>query len=68
MATARVLFGLIGGVVLPLAFMVRSPSPGFATLGVTLWIILFAVLGECLERILFFIAVVSPRMPGGVAS
>ena len=67
-ATARVLFGFIGGVVLPLAFLVRAPSPGFATLGVTVWIILFTALGEFLERFLFFVAVVPPRMPGGIGA
>jgi Fe-S-cluster-containing dehydrogenase component/DMSO reductase anchor subunit len=67
-ATARVLFGLIGGVVLPLAFLVRAPLPGFATLGVTLWIILFTAVGEFLERYLFFVSVVPPRMPGGIGS
>lgn len=68
LATARVLFGLIGGVVLPLVFLVRAPSPGFATLGVTAWIILFTALGEFLERFLFFVAIVPPRMPGGIGA
>jgi hypothetical protein len=66
--TARFLFGVIGEVVLPLAFLVRQPAPGFATLGVTLWIMVFALLGELLERHLFFVAIVPARMPGGIGS
>jgi hypothetical protein len=64
--TARFLLGLIGGIVLPLAFILQHPAPGIATLGVTLWILVFIVGGELLERFLFFTASVSARMPGGI--
>ncbi|MBU6399018.1 MAG: dimethyl sulfoxide reductase anchor subunit [Verrucomicrobia bacterium] len=65
-ATARFLAGLIGSVVLPVVFLARQPAPGFATLGMTLWILLLSVLGELLERRLFFAAAVAPRMPAGI--
>ena len=64
-ATARFLMGAIGGVILPLVFLAQKPAPGFATLGVTLWILFFTALGEFLERRIFFAAAVAPRMPGG---
>lgn len=64
--TARFIMGLIGGVILPLVFLIQKPAPGYATLGVTLWILFFAALGEFLERRIFFAAAVAPRMPGGV--
>ena len=65
-ATARLFIGLLGGVILPLAFLFQHPSPGFAMLGVTFWIMLCTLLGELLERHLFFVSVSAPRMPGGV--
>jgi DMSO reductase anchor subunit len=64
--TARFLLGLIGGVLLPLAFVAQRPKPGIATLGVTLWILLFLAAAELLERYLFFTAAVPDRMPGGI--
>jgi DMSO reductase anchor subunit len=66
MTTARFLLGLIGGVVLPMAFLSSNPAPGFAALGVTVWILLFVTMGEFIERHLFFAAAVPPKMPGGV--
>jgi len=66
--TARFLFGLVGSVLLPLAFLAQRPAPGPATLGVTAGIMLFTGLGELLERYLFFVAVVPTRMPGGFGS
>jgi hypothetical protein len=62
------LFGLVGSVLLPLAFLAQRPAPGPATLGVTGGIMLFTGLGELLERYLFFVAVVPTRMPGGFGS
>jgi formate dehydrogenase iron-sulfur subunit len=64
--TSRFLVGLVGGVLLPLTFIVQRPAAGFSTLGVTLWIFVFAVGGELLERFLFFTASVPMRMPGGI--
>jgi Fe-S-cluster-containing dehydrogenase component/DMSO reductase anchor subunit len=66
--TARFLLGLVGGVLLPLAFLVQRPSPGPATLGVTAGVMLFTALGELLERHLFFVAVAPTGMPGGFDS
>jgi formate dehydrogenase iron-sulfur subunit len=62
----RFLMGVIGGVVLPLAFLAQQPAPGIATLGWTFGILLFVMLGELTERHLFFAAAVAPKMPGGV--
>jgi Fe-S-cluster-containing dehydrogenase component/DMSO reductase anchor subunit len=64
--TSRYSLGLIGGVLLPLAFVAQQPAPGIATLGVTVWILLFLVGAELLERYLFFKAAVPDRMPGGI--
>jgi Fe-S-cluster-containing dehydrogenase component/DMSO reductase anchor subunit len=63
--TARFLLGVIGGVLLPIGFLIQRPAPGFAILGVTAGIMVFTLLGELLERHLFFTAVVPDRMPGG---
>jgi formate dehydrogenase iron-sulfur subunit len=63
--TARFLLGAIGAVLLPIGFLIQRPAPGIATLGVTTGIMAFTLLGELLERHLFFTAVVSTRMPGG---
>jgi Fe-S-cluster-containing dehydrogenase component/DMSO reductase anchor subunit len=65
-STARFLLGAIGGVILPLAFLSQHPSPGIATLGVTVWMLVFVAFGELLERHLFFTAVAPERMPGGI--
>ncbi len=62
----RFITGLLGGVVLPLYFLISHPAPGLATLAVTCWILFFALLGELLERYLFFTAVIAPKMPGGM--
>jgi len=54
--------------VLPLAFLLQRPAPGLATLGVTVWILVFVLGGELLERYLFFTSSVPMRMPGGIDS
>ena len=66
--TARLMLGLIGGVLLPIAFLAQRPAPGIATLGTTLWVFGFVLGGELLERYLFFTAAVPERMPGGIQS
>jgi formate dehydrogenase iron-sulfur subunit len=60
---ARFLCGVLGGVVLPvlMLFSVVKPLTAVGTLALL-------VLGELLERYLFFSAVVPPKMPGGIAS
>src|SRR5262249_1125326 len=64
--TARFILGIIGGVLLPLVFIMQRPAPGFATLGVTVWVLVFLALGELMERYLFFTAAAPARMPGGI--
>ena len=64
--TIRFLSGALGGVVLPLVLLLQKPAPGVATLGITLWALVFSVAGELLERYLFFTAVIHPKMPGGM--
>ncbi|HEX5221010.1 MAG TPA: molybdopterin oxidoreductase, partial [Verrucomicrobiae bacterium] len=62
---ARVALGVVGGVVMPLIMLAQVHS------AVSLLVIVSAVLcvvGEFLERYLFFTAVVTQKMPGGVAS
>jgi Fe-S-cluster-containing dehydrogenase component/DMSO reductase anchor subunit len=66
-STARFLLGVVGGVLLPMAFILRQPAPGIPTLGITLWIFVFLLGGEFLERYLFFAGAVPARMPGGIA-
>lgn len=69
-AVARLVAGGLGGVLLPLVVLQSSMgqfSPGgvFGAETVALmWI--GCLIGELLERYLFFAAVSSPRMPGGV--
>jgi formate dehydrogenase iron-sulfur subunit len=62
--TARFMSGIIGGIVMPLAILARQPAPGWTTLGLTIWLLAFVVLGEMLERRIFFCAVAAPKMPG----
>jgi formate dehydrogenase iron-sulfur subunit len=57
----RFLFGALGGILLPIFVMAGYLSAGAA-------IFLICLLGELLERYLFFTAVIPPKMPGGIAS
>lgn len=58
----RMAFGIFGGIVLPLIFLLQ-PNPFGG------WIVLaLCCIGEWLERCLFFVAVAPRKMPGGVAS
>ncbi len=66
--SVRFLLGFLGVIVLPLVFLVQKPAAGYATLGITLWILAFALAGELLERYLFFVAVAPSRMPGGIGA
>jgi len=66
LASTRTALGLVGGVGLPLLLVVLAPASTIGTfLGVTILAVL--VLGELCERALFFRAMASMRMPGGVA-
>lgn len=67
---ARSSAGILGGIVMP-GFLLQSfaaaqpPGDLFLLLTVTI-LFLACLLGELLERYLFFAAVSSPRMPGGL--
>ncbi len=68
-AMRRGLFGFVGGVAWP-AFLVFGrvnfhPSVLIAAVGLSLFV---ALLGEFVERGLFFTAAVAPKMPGALAS
>ncbi|MEX0744296.1 MAG: hypothetical protein WD118_01730, partial [Phycisphaeraceae bacterium] len=66
---ARVLTGLAGGVALPLLMMQSAADPATAPPAfLTLLGIAFALMlvGELLERYLFFSAVTALKMPGGL--
>jgi len=61
-ARARIALGLIGGVLLPALYFLTPTT----TLAVTA--LALCVAGELLERYLFFTAVVTRKMPGGIAA
>jgi formate dehydrogenase iron-sulfur subunit len=54
--------GVLGGMVLPLVFLL-NPGAGLAVAA-----LVFCIVGELLERYLFFTAVAPLRMPGGVGT
>lgn len=59
---ARIVCGLVGGVLLPSLYLLASSSAlAFSAFA-------FCVVGELLERYLFFTAVVTRKMPGAIAS
>ena len=63
----RFAVGIIGGVFLPLVMLNQSataPGASIAALGLASFGL--SLLGETLERTLFFTAAVAPRMPGGL--
>jgi formate dehydrogenase iron-sulfur subunit len=60
---ARFVCGALGGVLLPMLVLFRVLPPISAT-----GILPLSMLGELLERYLFFTAVIPPKMPGGIAS
>jgi len=67
----RFALGLVGGVVLP-AFLWLSLSRAQPDMGTSLALALVGLVlllvGELLERTLFFVAASSPRMPGAIGS
>jgi len=68
-AFARVATSTAGGIIIPLLFLGESSSPHAMTWSLTLGVCLMwsaCVIGELMERYLFFAAVSSARMPGGV--
>jgi Fe-S-cluster-containing dehydrogenase component/DMSO reductase anchor subunit len=60
LARARVMCAIMGGVVLPVMMLVGAPIVGLAALAFG-----FCLVGELIERHLFFVAEVAPKMPGG---
>jgi Fe-S-cluster-containing dehydrogenase component/DMSO reductase anchor subunit len=60
---SRFVCGALGGFVLPALVLIGLLPPTFAA-----GILPLSVLGELLERYLFFTAVIPPKMPGGIAS
>jgi formate dehydrogenase iron-sulfur subunit len=60
---ARFACGVLGGVVLPAVALLGIVVPDIA-----IGILVFSLLGELLERYLFFTAVIPLKMPGGIAS
>jgi Fe-S-cluster-containing dehydrogenase component/DMSO reductase anchor subunit len=55
----RVMCAIVGGVVLPLMMLAGVPMPGLAVFAFG-----FCLVGELIERHLFFVAEVAPKMPG----
>ena len=68
--TTRFFFGVIGGVLLPLVLLGETqlaPDVGFHPIFVgvvALLVLALCLVGEFLERYLYFTAVVAPKMPG----
>lgn len=61
----RFAFGLLGGIILPAAVLVQTaPSSSLWTSACALFGLLICAGGEWLERVLYFSAMSSPRMPG----
>lgn len=61
----RFTFGILGGVLVPLALLSAPVQPGLlASLGVGM--LAFVLFGEAAERYLFFRAAPASRMPGGL--
>jgi DMSO reductase anchor subunit len=62
----RFALGLAGGLLCPALLILSPPDPGPKLWGLAALMLLFSLAGELHERHLFFRAVVSPKMPGGV--
>lgn len=65
---ARFAAGILGGIVMPLMLM-ASQSDEFSRSSMSILVVMLFVaclIGELLERYLFFAAVASPRMPGAI--
>jgi formate dehydrogenase iron-sulfur subunit len=60
---SRFVCGMLGGVMLPALVFFGALPPVIAT-----GILPISLLGELLERYLFFTTVIPPKMPGGIAS
>ncbi len=60
LSRVRVMCAVVGGVVLPVMMLAGAPFVGLAALALVLCLV-----GEVIERHLFFVAEVAPKMPGG---
>ena len=60
LSRVRVMCAVVGGVVLPAMMLAGAPVVGLAALALVLCLV-----GELIERHLFFVAEVAPKMPGG---
>ena len=67
---ARFALGTLGGIVMPALLLSSSPgqdsSPTVSFVVIVGVLVLATVVGELLERYLFFAAVATPRMPGSI--
>jgi hypothetical protein len=61
----RVVVGVLGGVLLPGVWLLTEQESGTEFLVIAVFVL--SLVGETLERWLFFSAVVAPKMPGGIA-
>jgi formate dehydrogenase iron-sulfur subunit len=66
-ARLRILFGVVGGIGLPLVFVFEASTGGNVRSWFAFGSLAFCLLGEFLERFLFFTAVAPAKMPGGAA-
>ncbi len=64
-ARLRILFGVVGGVIMPLVFVSWQLPGGAANTVFAVVIFVLCIVGELLERHLFFTAVAPAKMPGG---
>jgi DMSO reductase anchor subunit len=64
-ARLRIVLGILGGVILPLTFMLRLSPGGSTKIILSLAVFVLCLAGELLERYLFFAAVAPAKMPGG---
>jgi Fe-S-cluster-containing dehydrogenase component/DMSO reductase anchor subunit len=64
-ARLRIVCGIVGGVILPLTFMLRLSPGGSTEIIFSLAIFVLCLVSELLERFLFFAAVAPAKMPGG---
>jgi hypothetical protein len=67
LTTFRFIAGALGGIASPGALLLSKAQAGTAgAVSFSLLSLLLLLLGELLERLLFFMAVSAPRMPGSI--
>lgn len=65
LTAARFIIGISGGIILPFLIAMSVADGSSPSLPLIALVLLSTLAGELLERILFFAAVVAPKMPGG---